>query len=229
MQIPLALKLPPASGLHDFVADNRTEIIQAVDHVMTASGHEYLFIHGEAGTGKTHLLSAICQRAEHQELSFGYIPLRECSTLSPEILDDLENREIVCLDDIEAISGIAAWETAVFNLYNRLRENNNRLIVTSRLGARQLPLALADLQSRLCWGISIPIPRLSDEHKKHILAMRASSLGMELPEETIEYLFNNHSRSLAALLEILAHLDTASLTHQRKLTIPFVRQQLQHS
>lgn len=68
--------------------------------------------------------------------------------------------------------------------------------------------------------------RPDDAACKEILAQRAALRGLELPEPVADYLLRRCSRDLSTLLALLDRLDLAALAQQRRLTIPFVREQL---
>jgi DnaA family protein len=223
MQIPLELKLPIKAELNDFIASNRDEIISAISQTSSSSQHEFLYIWSAERAGKTHLLSAICQLAEDLPQAAIYLPMKQANEFSPEICEGLEIADIICIDDIDEIAGNAAWEQALFNLYNRLRDNNRKLVITSHSSPSSIQVKLPDLKSRLAWGISQSIATLDDTDKKNILQIRARNAGMQLPNETADYLLKNHSRDLNSLIETLDKLEKASLVEKRKLTIPFLR------
>ena len=227
MQIPLELKLPVKADLNDFVASNRQEITRALQTVIQSEEHVFLYIWGSAATGKTHLLSALCQLAENASLTIIYLPLKQASDLSPEICEGLESADIICIDDIEQIAGNPEWENSLFHLYNRIRDTGKKLVISSSQSPAAIPIGLPDLKSRLAWGITLTLKNLTDEDKKVILQQRALHLGMELPDDTGNYLLRHHSRTITALLTTLDKLDHASLAAQRKLTVPFVKDFLQ--
>ena len=64
---------------------------------------------------------------------------------------------------------------------------------------------------------------VSDKDKIDLLQKRANARNFEIPEEVAAYLVKNVKRDLPSLLALLDKLDQASLTEQRKLTIPFVK------
>jgi DnaA family protein len=223
MQIPLELKLPIKAELHDFIAKNRDELISAINKTSISPEHEFLYIWSNECSGKTHLLSAICQFAEESKLAVIYLPMQQADAFSPDICDGLESADMVCIDDIDLIAGNKSWEQAIFNLYNRLRDNNRKLVTTSHYSPVSIPVKLPDLKSRLAWGISLSIDTLDDNDKKNILQLRARNTGMELPNETADFLLKNQSRDLVSLIDTLDKLEKASLVEKRKLTIPFLK------
>jgi DnaA family protein len=139
------------------------------------------------------------------------------------MLDDIEQMELICLDDIHAIAGNSTWEEALFHLFNRAKEQGTNLIITSDSSPSTLQINLPDLVSRLASGTSYRLTTLDDSAKMELLIEKANERGMELSPETASYILKNHSRNIGALLEFLNQLDRASLAAQRKLTIPFVR------
>ena len=223
MQIPLELKLPVKAELADYTAENKQEISSAIRAVIETDSHRFLYIWGKPATGKTHLLSALCSLAESEGLNVIYLPLKQADELSPEICDGLESADIICIDDVDSIKTKPQWEQAIFHLYNRARDADRKLVISSSQSPVAVEISLADLKSRMAWGITLALKPLTDIQKKNVLQQRASRLGMELSDETANYLLHHHSRTMNDLMDTLDKLDRASLAAQRKLTIPFVK------
>jgi DnaA family protein len=131
--------------------------------------------------------------------------------------------DMVCLDCLTAVAGRSDWELAIFNLYNRLREQGKRLLVAAEQSPRELALGLEDLRSRLQWGLTYQVHCLTDEEKHQALQMRARARGLELSDDVAQYIIQRLPRDTNELFWQLARLDHASLAEQRKLTIPFVK------
>jgi DnaA family protein len=152
-----------------------------------------------------------------------YLPLREVAGLSPELLEGLEQQDLVCLDDVHAIAGNDDWERAVFGLFNRVRDRNGRLLVAATRRAGQCGFRLADLVSRLDWGVAYVLMPLVDRQVVAALGLRARRRGLELPDETAQYLLKRMPRDLPSVFNLLDRLDEASMIEQRRLTVPFVK------
>ncbi len=223
IQLPLELKLPVKAQLQDYIAENRQTVIASLQHLLEQNNHNLVFLSGSGSSGKTHLLSALCQLADQQQLSVIYLPLKEHASLPVDICEGLEQADLVCLDDIDRIAGRADWEQALFHLFNRLRDNRRRLLVSAAEPAVSLDINLPDLKSRLAWGVSHTLKTLSDNDKKKLLQQRALQQGMDLPDETVNYLMNHHSRHTGDLINALDQLERASMAAQRKLTVPFIK------
>lgn len=186
-----------------------------------------IFLWGESGSGVTHLLQSVCQVAEGAGRSFQYLPLADLIEGEPEvILDGLDDLDLVCIDDLHLIEGHANWQTALFHLYNRLRDSGHQLLLGARKPPHGLSLDLADLQSRLQWGLTFQLHPLSDADKLAALRQRSRLRGFNLPEDVAQYILHRAPRNTRALFACLEQLDRASLQAQRKITIPFVKQVL---
>jgi len=134
---------------------------------------------------------------------------------------------LVCLDDVQALTGHDEQEEALFHLYNRIRESGGRLLVAANASPAGLAPRLPDLRSRLLWGPVFHLHRLDDAGRLAALQLRADRRGFQLNNDVGTYLLHRHPRDMAKLFELLEQLDHASLTAQRRLTIPFVRSLLQ--
>lgn len=155
----------------------------------------------------------------------GYVPLDKRAYFVPEVLDGMEQLALVCIDNIECIAGDEEWEMAIFNLYNRITETGRtRLFITGDRPPRQLNLRLPDLASRTDWGQIYKLQPLSDEEKLLALQLRGKLRGFELPEDVGRFLLKRLDREMRTLFMTLDQLDRASITAQRKLTIPFVKE-----
>lgn len=192
------------------------------------AGHEIknLYLWGEAGTGKSHLLQAMCTSLSILGKKPAYIPLSELDKFSPEMLHGLEQLDLICIDALDHIAGKENWEEAIFHLFNRLREQRRPMVMTARNSPQGLPIALPDLKSRLSWDVVYHLLPLSEAQRLQVLQQRAKLRGFDLPGEVSEYLIKRVSRDMHSLLDWLNKLDDASLVAKKKLTIPFVKQLL---
>lgn len=228
-QLPLDLRLRDTSRFSGFHAGENRLACDAVEALSRRSpvAEQQILLQGPAGVGKTHLLQAACHQAFERGDPVVYLPLSEVAGAPPEsVLDGLERAPLVALDDLDAVVGRRDWDEALFGLLNRLRDVGCRILLAASSAPDGLPTRLSDLTSRLTWGPVFRLQPPDDDGMKEILARRAELRGLELPEPVAEYLLRHYSRDLAALLELLDQLDLAALAEQRRLTIPFVRQQL---
>lgn len=88
---------------------------------------------------------------------------------------------------------------------------------------------MPDLQSRLATGLVYQLDSLNDNAKQKVMQVQSRARGLEIPPEVTQYLLRHHSRDLLELMQALQRLDKASMAEKRRLTVPFVRQVLQHA
>ncbi len=220
-QLPLGIRLKDGNTFANYLAAANAQAVACLQAAQQNPAVIYLW--GGEGTGKTHLLQAACHAAASMGRPCAYLPLACWQELDAAMLEGLETTPLVCLDDIAAVAGRADWETALFHLYNRLRDAGATLLATGPSPPAALPLTLPDLRSRLAWGMVFQLHPLRDEEKLAGLQQRARARGLELPEAVGRYLLQRCPRDMGSLLAILERLDRASLAARRRLTIPFVR------
>lgn len=185
-----------------------------------------MYLWGASGTGKSHLLQAVCHRMSTLEQSSVYLPLAQLQEADAEALEGLGEIQAVCIDDIDVIAGRPAWERALFNLINAVRDAGHCLVLASTGNGAGMALKLADLRSRLSWGAVFHLKALDDTAKLTLLKARAKQCGLELKDDPARYLLNNCRRDTGSLLDALKRLDAASLVAQRRVTIPFIKSAL---
>jgi DnaA-homolog protein len=227
IQLPLGIGLPDSAVFATYHAGVNTQALAQLETSATGRGEPVLFIHGAAGTGKTHLLQAACAAATQAGQHAALLPLSESPALAPEMLDGWERFELVCVDDVGAIAGNAGWEAALFELYNALRHNGGHWIGADGDVPGALGLSLPDLVSRLGAGPVFRLHELDDDGRAQALQLRASQRGLDLPEAVAQYLLKHLPRDMGTLYDALAQLDAASMARQRRLTVPFVRETLE--
>ncbi|MCK5669069.1 MAG: DnaA regulatory inactivator Hda [Gammaproteobacteria bacterium] len=227
-QIPLQFGFRETADFEHFIEGPNSEVCTVSRSIALGETLHSIYLWGQVATGKSHLLQAVCNLASQNDLNVAYIPLSQHAEFSPEMLEGLENLAMVCVDDVDCIAGQEAWEQALFHLYNRLREQQKPILMTGSTGPRDLAFQLQDLKSRVSWDLTYHLQALSDKDKIKLLQKRANTRNFEIPEEVAAYLVKNVKRDLPSLLELLDKLDLATLTEQRKLTIPFVKTLIQN-
>jgi DnaA-homolog protein len=228
-QLALNLRLRDASSFENYFAARNREPVERLQRATRSLGDaphspaSWLYLWGEPGTGKTHLLEAACRAAQEQGHAPLYVPFAGKADFTTALLEDVEQVPLVCVDDVDAIAGDASWEAALFALYERLRAQGGMLILAASASPVAIGLKLADLATRLAAGLVYQLQPLSDAEKIAALRLRAQRRGLEMTEEVANYLLTRFPRDLHSLFALLDRLDTATLAAQRRLTIPFLR------
>ena len=232
MQLPLPIHQVEDDTFDNFYAENSLLLLDSLRHNFDDVQQPFFYIWGGKSSGKSHLLKAICNHYLLNQRSSSYIPLDKSHYFSPTVLDNAEQLDVVCLDNLHAVAGDEEWEKAIFDLFNRIREQQGLftqgqktlLVISADCPPHQLAIALPDLRSRLTWGEVYRLNDLNDEQKRTILQRYAYQKGLELSDEVANFLLKRLDRDLHILIEKLVELDHASLQAQRKLTLPFVKE-----
>src|SRR5690554_2426775 len=224
-QLPLQLAPQREGRFEDFVAGPNMAVLEALKHV-TDEGAANIFLSAEAGSGKTHLLNALCVETRNRNGRAFYLALKRLPVDAIASLQGLEQYGLVCVDDLHVIAGQPQWEEALFHCFNRIKHAGGHLVVSSQTRLSALNLVLPDLASRLTWGLRLRLEPLDDHFKIEVLKRQAELRGISLPEDVQGYLLKHGNRSLPALLATLERLHQAVLAEKRRITVPLAREVL---
>lgn len=222
-QLLLDLAPPPAPSLDNFVPGGNVELLGVLRRMLSNDEPErFVYLWGERGCGRSHLLQAAVRALKEQGRSAAYV------TCAGDTAFDAApaQYDAVAADDVERLG--PEGQVGLFNLYNTLREGGGRLLVAGPLPPARLPLR-EDLVTRLSWGLVYQVRRLSDAEKAQALDRYAAARGMRLPEEVVSYLLVHGRRDLPALLAMVDLLDRYSLETKRPVTLPLLREAMQMS
>lgn len=185
-----------------------------------------LFIFGGPGLGKTHLAQAIGNsiKDKHPEKVVLYVTGNEFKTQYmdavythnklTEFLGFYMKIDVLIVDDIQDLVG-QGNQTAFFNIFNHLHQNNKQLILTSDRAPKDLTNFEERLLSRFKWGLSVELQHPDYKTRLDMLHSRCEREGLSIPEEVLEYIAinvkNNFRELEGSLLSLMAH---ATLTHR---------------
>jgi DnaA-homolog protein len=226
-QLALQFEFRADKTFADFFPAANQEVISHLQACVAGSGEMQIFLWGQSGQGKSHLLQACCHQAQQLGLRSFYYEFPPHNPNDSSLFTDLDECDVVCLDNIEYIAGKADWEMALFHFYNRQRQLGHKLIVATVCPPHQLNIHLPDLKTRLNWGLALKIQAFSNPDQVAALIFKAEKKGFELSPSAGHFLLTHYQRDLESLWQLLDTLDKASLVAKRKLTLPFLREILQ--
>lgn len=200
--------------LDNFVVGRNAELVQQLQDMAAGGESHNVYLWGETGSGKTHLLRGAVQALSARGRSVFY-----AAGEVPESAAD-----VIAIDDVGRLDDAA--QIRLFDLFNRLREEQGILLVSGAAPLVQLGLR-DDLRSRLGWGLIYQLHALNDDEKSAAMRKQAHQRGFVLPEEVIRYLLSHVRRDLPGLVAILDALDEQSLRLQRQPSIPMLKEILQ--
>lgn len=224
-QLPLGVQLARRASFESFETGENAQAVARLRDLAASRGSGCHWLYGAAATGKSHLLHALCS-ASARERTAAYLPLRELAPLGSEALAGWQRAHCLCIDDVDAVIGRRDWELALFALYREADEQRAALVLSARSPATELRFALPDLASRCAGAAQVPLLPLTEAQQAAALRRRAQLRGLELPEETVQYLQRHWPRDMRTQCQLLDSLDDAALQAQRRITVPFIREVL---
>ena len=200
-QLALGVRLRSDAVFANFSAGTNLEVLSA----LRGQSRDPLWLWGSSGSGKTHLLQAVCAAAGDLQPpeTAAYFPLDRSLALPPAAMAGFERCRVLCVDDVEAVAGDVVWEKTLFRLFNEMGELQSRLIFASRSAPRQISWRLEDWRSRAAACVVYQVRELDERGRAEALKLRAAQRGLQLPEETVDYLLKRMPRDLRSLFEIL--------------------------
>jgi DnaA family protein len=221
-QIPLPLATVPSTSFNTYfiASDNQAVLSMLQGFAASTLPDSQLFLWGEPHSGKTHLLSAVCNAAAQDGYRVAYLPAEYIE--KPGALEGLEHCDLVCFDDVDAIN--AAAEIELFHCINRCRDNSVRLLFAASGQPDSLDLSLPDLRTRLTWGPVFQIHAVPEDQLQAALLHQLESRSLKVSNDVAVYLLNRFPRNISSLKQIIDLLDHASLKEQRRVTVPLIKQ-----
>ncbi len=222
-QLVLPVQLSSSMHLEDLIGEQNKVGLAHLTQSLTSLPELFLFYWGKKGTGKTHLLIAACQQLSEQGKVGLYFDLADYQNLEPCIFDNLRQIQLLAIDNIEKIQGIVQWEQAFFDCFNKMRQHRIPILMTANTPPNQINYQLADLKSRLSWGVVYQLVELNEEEIRQVLLRIISQRGLNFPDLAIDYLLTHYQRNLIDLIAMIEALDLASLKEKKRITVAFIK------
>lgn len=223
-QLSLSVRLDDHATFANYFSVPGSSNEQARSALQNLDIQDFIYLWGGAGTGRSHLLQALCREFTGNWM---YLPLTELVQDEPaSVLEGLDSLDMLALDDLDSVVSQPDWAEQIFHLYNRLQQQGKALIVSANCSPAEIQTPLADLQSRLSAMQVFRLQSLGDKQLQEALKLRARLRGFELPQSVAEYLLRHYPRSIQHQIAFLDQLDAGSLEAKRKLSIPLVKELL---
>jgi chromosomal replication initiator protein len=233
MQLVFDFPLKPEYSFANFARcrGNETAIAFA-GKLLAGDGEEnLLYLYGEKGSGKTHLLTAIAK--EISSTRSDSLPVISASDLTPEnsaeTFSFLATLPALLLDDLHLLADDARIRTALWQLFNDFYQTGRKIVATAILPPKEVDCLDAHLQSRFMWGLVAKLDISDDDSRRIILRKLAEDRNILLPDEVIDYFLVHLPRDIPALTESLDRLRLFSLASKRKISIRLAREILAQS
>ena len=226
-QLTLPLDTTPATSFETFHVSeaNAVGYRNVTAFVEGASAERQIYLWGEAGCGKSHLLSAACQAVSAQGYRIAYLTGELAS--QRDALVGLEQCELVCIDDLQRLA--AASELDLCQCIERCRAAEKMLLFAADRPPEALEGVRAELVSLLDLGPRFRLAPLADDALREALRAEVERRSLELGDEVVDYLLRRFEPNMATLRPVIDRLDDVSLSEQRRLTVRLVRHAFEES
>ena len=234
--------LNPRYTFGQFVIGKSNDVAAAAAQAAAqAPGKVYnpLFIYGDTGLGKTHLMQAIAHEllAKTPDLRIAYVGTEQFTNeyigaIQAGQMGDFRRRfreiDLLLVDDVQFLKGKEATQEEFFHTFNAIYEAGRQIVLTSDRPPKEIPGLEARLVSRFEWGMVANVDAPDLEHRIAILKKKASldHLELTIPDEVIRFIAE-HVKSSVRELEgsVIKLLAFASLKH-REVSVELARDAL---
>ena len=188
-----------------------------------------LFIHGQSGLGKTHLLYAITNEIKktHPDVKIIY---KKGEDFTNELIHAIQNgateqfhakyrnADVLLVDDIQFIAGKESTQEAFFHTFNALHENEKQIILTSDRPPKDIHLLEERLRTRFEWGLLADIQPPSLELRTAIIRKKAENLPTPLDGETVDYLASALKENIRQIEGVIKKIAAVSMISSTPIT-----------
>ena len=194
-----------------------------------------LFIYGPSGLGKTHLLHAIINkiRSNIPDVKMLYVT---CEDFTNQLIDHLSTNsmnafkekyrkcDVLLIDDIQFLEGKKSTQEEFFHTFNTLYEEHKQIILTSDRPPREIQPLEERLVNRFEWGLIADIQPPDMELRVAIIKKKAEQVGIELPDDVLEYLAENLRSNVRQIEGAIKKLAAFKFLSGQDITLELVKQ-----
>lgn len=189
-----------------------------------------LFVHGESGVGKTHLLNAIgsMTKSLHPTKRVLYVSthlfqIQYTDAVINNSVNDFINfyqsLDMLLVDDIQELAGKDKTQNTFFHIFNHLHQNNKQLVMT----ADRPPVSLNGLENRLLtrfkWGLTAELEKPDYQLRKLILKNKIRHDGLSISEDVLDYVASHVTENVRDMEGVIVSLMAHSMVYNREVDI----------
>lgn len=227
-------RLNPKYVFESFVIGQSNRFAHAAAFAVSetpAKAYNPLFIYGDSGLGKTHLLHAIGHYAKrlYPGISVRYVNSEEFTNdFINSIRDDegssfkeiYRNVDMLLIDDIQFLAGKEHTQEEFFHTFNALHNHEKQIVITSDMPPKQLTGFADRMRSRFEWGLITDVQPPELETRIAILRKKAKSDGTQAPPEVLEYIASHISTNIRELEGALIRVTAFASLNKQDVDLP---------
>ena len=198
-----------------------------------ARSYNPLFIYGDSGLGKTHLMYAIINHLKQNNPDINIIYIKG-DEFTNELVDSIRHNDqqkfrdkyrkcdVLLIDDIQFIAGKESTQEEFFHTFNALYENYKQIILTSDRPPREIRTLEDRLKTRFEWGLIADIQPPDLELRVAIIKKKAEEIGIDLPHDLHMFLAENLRKNVRQIEGSINKLSALSMLSGKKLDMDLV-------
>ena len=202
-------------GFDKFLGTENAELVYVLQH----KHGQFIYVWGEEGAGKSHLLQAWVAQALDAGRNALYIDAA-ATPLTEAALD----AEYLAIDQIEKLNN--EEQALLFAIFNRFRNSSKGFLLLSSEYTPQQLVIREDLRTRMAYCLVSEVKPLTDREKIDALVSMAAARQVTIDPEIFEYLLNHWRRDMDSLMQMLDTLDNYAVMMGKRITLPLLRQLL---
>lgn len=226
--------------LENFIVGPSNQLVHAAaEAVVRKPGNAYnpLFVYGDVGLGKTHILqavgNAIKERYKDKKVIYttadrflsDYIESVKKRTVD-RMKEKYQSIDVLIIDDVQFLAGKDQTQTVLYNIFNTLYENNKQIILSGDQPPKDLTALEPRLRSRFEWGIIVDVGVPDFETRLAILQEKARAREFILPQEVAEFIAYNLGANVREIEGVLNQIIAEYELHNTPPTIDNVARRL---
>ena len=230
----------PKYTFNNFIVGSSNEFASAAAKTVAEDpGHIYnpLFIYGNSGLGKTHLLYAIGNKTRelHPEMKILYITGEQFTrefinsvreNKMREFTEKHRSPDVLLVDDVQFIENKESTQEEFFHTFNELSLNNKQIVLTSDRKPSDLTTLTDRLRTRFSQGLIIDISIPSYETRVAILQNKAMEYGVKVPDDVLGYIADNVRSNIRELEGVLKSVISVAQFKEIPLTVDYVKESI---
>lgn len=202
-------------GFDKFLGTENAELVYVLQH----KHDPFIYVGGEEGAGKSHLLRAWVAQALDAGKKAVYI-----DAAATPLTEAAFEAEYLAIDQIEKLGN--EEQALLFAVFNRFRNSGKGFLLLSSEHTPQQLVIREDLRTRMAYCLVYEVKPLTDQEKIDALVSMAAARQVTIDPEIFEYLLNHWRRDMDSLMQMLDTLDNYAVTMGKRITLPLLRQLL---